>query len=144
MSKNGVNTCPPQFRSNLFCSEINSNHDCQCLNGSLSSKQIAHRIPILPLGKGYKCFHLLLRWHFSCSIHAFSLAQEHIYSAAAIAALSLSRVSKIQVQGPSPPAMASISEIPEVRFPSSSVAFVFHPLPIPSVVFLISAFIFRI
>ena len=80
-----VSTHVPQIRSNLFCSEINSNHNCQRLNGSLPFKQTAHRIPILPLDKGYKCLYLLLRWHFSCSIPALSLAQEHICSAAAIA-----------------------------------------------------------
>ena len=63
-----VSTHAPQFRSNLFCSEINSNHPFQRLNGSLSPKQTMHRIPILPLGKGYKYQCLLSRWHFHCSI----------------------------------------------------------------------------
>ena len=68
-----VSTHAPQFRSNLFCSEINSNHACQRLNGSLSPRQTVHRISILPLGKGYKYLRLLSRWHFYCSIAPPSL-----------------------------------------------------------------------
>ena len=82
-----VSTQAPQFRSNLFCSEINSSHDCQRLNESPFSKQIEYQIHILPLGTSYKYLYLPLRWHISYSTFTFSLAREHICSTAATAAL---------------------------------------------------------
>ena len=115
----------PQFRSNLFCSEINSNHACQCLNGSLSSKQTMHGIPILPLGKGYKYPRLLSRWHFYCSILCLLLcSRTHLLRRHHRSQNTLLGFKDSSPRTP-PTAMASISEIPEVHFsfPTCTSAF---------------------
>ena len=136
-----MSTHAPQFWSNLFCSKINSCHDCQRLNESPSSKQTEYQILLYPWARVINISTFLSAVTFPVA-PAPSLLLEN--TSVLPLPSQLSRVLKIQVQGPSPPAMASISEIPKVCLPSSSVAFVFHPLPIPSVVFLISAFILRI
>ena len=109
-----MSTHAPQFRSNLFCSEINSNHPCQHLNGSLSPKQTVHRIPILPLGKGYKYLCLPSRWHFYCSIAPPSLLLKN--SSAPPPPLQPEHRPRVSSSRTTFPTMASISEILEVHF----------------------------
>ena len=81
-----VSTHAPQFRSNLFYSEINSNHVCQRLIKSLFPNKHFLNLPFLPLDKLYKYLRLLPCQHFYCSVLLASpSAQELICSAAAVA-----------------------------------------------------------